>query len=145
MGSCWSCLYRDAIQDNHPTKFKVHTVLTSTQCFITHQNKKINIKRPWRNFDFGILPFYWPVQTIFWCSLMCFQFLALLSWRSAGSVVKDTYQKVVKITAPLSSCAGAGINSGRRLLIYCIGKKFIGLESITALLTQLFSLILSQL
>lgn len=49
MGSCWSCLYRDAIQDNHPTKFKVHTVLTSTHCFITRPNKKISVKRPWRD------------------------------------------------------------------------------------------------
>ncbi|XP_051996427.1 fibroblast growth factor receptor substrate 3-like [Xyrauchen texanus] len=26
MGSCWSCLYRDTIQDNHPNKFKVTNV-----------------------------------------------------------------------------------------------------------------------
>lgn len=29
MGSCWSCLYRDPIRDNHLTKFKVKTARIS--------------------------------------------------------------------------------------------------------------------
>lgn len=33
MGSCWSCLYRDSIQDNHPNKFKV-PILTCTICSV---------------------------------------------------------------------------------------------------------------
>lgn len=28
MGSCWSCLYRDPIRDNHLTKFKVNCKIT---------------------------------------------------------------------------------------------------------------------
>lgn len=32
MGSCWSCLYRDPIRDNHLTKFKV-----KSQSFLTLQ------------------------------------------------------------------------------------------------------------
>ncbi len=36
MGSCWSCLYRDPIRDNHLTKFKVNNnkvTLKSTHVF----------------------------------------------------------------------------------------------------------------
>lgn len=33
MGSCWSCLYRDPIRDNHLTKFKVRNPPKSCICF----------------------------------------------------------------------------------------------------------------
>ncbi|KAM9483749.1 fibroblast growth factor receptor substrate 2 isoform 1-T2 [Clarias gariepinus] len=59
MGSCWSCLYRDAIQDNHPTKFKVTNVddegnelgsgtmeLTQTE-LILHTRKRDAIRWPY--------------------------------------------------------------------------------------------------
>ena len=38
MGSCWSCLYRDPIRDNHLTKFKVHNskiTLNLTRFFLS--------------------------------------------------------------------------------------------------------------
>uniref|UniRef100_A0A4W4F647 IRS-type PTB domain-containing protein n=1 Tax=Electrophorus electricus TaxID=8005 RepID=A0A4W4F647_ELEEL len=59
MGSCWSCLYRDSIQDTHPTKFKVTNVddegnelgsgtmeLTQTE-LILHTRKRDAIRWPY--------------------------------------------------------------------------------------------------
>ncbi|XP_064821976.1 fibroblast growth factor receptor substrate 2 [Oncorhynchus masou masou] len=59
MGSCWSCLYRDPIQDNHLTKFKVTNVddegnelgsgtmeLTETE-LILHTRKRDAIRWPY--------------------------------------------------------------------------------------------------
>ncbi|XP_048110470.1 fibroblast growth factor receptor substrate 3 [Alosa alosa] len=59
MGSCWSCLYRDSIQDNHPNKFKVTNVddegnelgsgtmeLTQTE-LILHTRKRDAIRWPY--------------------------------------------------------------------------------------------------
>ncbi|KAL0978166.1 hypothetical protein UPYG_G00166930 [Umbra pygmaea] len=59
MGSCWSCLYRDPIQDNHLTKFKVTNVddegnelgsgtmeLTQTE-LILHTRKRDAIRWPY--------------------------------------------------------------------------------------------------
>ncbi|XP_028652456.1 fibroblast growth factor receptor substrate 2 [Erpetoichthys calabaricus] len=59
MGSCWSCLYRDAIPDNHPTKFKVANVddegnelgsgtmeLTQTELLL-HTRKRDAIRWPY--------------------------------------------------------------------------------------------------
>uniref|UniRef100_A0A673JBA1 Fibroblast growth factor receptor substrate 2-like n=1 Tax=Sinocyclocheilus rhinocerous TaxID=307959 RepID=A0A673JBA1_9TELE len=59
MGSCWSCLYRDAIQDNHLNKFKVTNVddegnelgsgtmeLTQTE-LILHTRKRDAIRWPY--------------------------------------------------------------------------------------------------
>ncbi|MBN3304479.1 FRS3 factor, partial [Amia calva] len=59
MGSCWSCLYRDTIPDNHPTKFKVTNVddegnelgsgtmeLTQTE-LILHTRKRDAVRWPY--------------------------------------------------------------------------------------------------
>ncbi|XP_028826625.1 fibroblast growth factor receptor substrate 2 [Denticeps clupeoides] len=59
MGSCWSCLYRDSIQNNHPNKFKVTNVddegnelgsgimeLTQTE-LILHTRKRDAIRWPY--------------------------------------------------------------------------------------------------
>ncbi|XP_031424191.1 fibroblast growth factor receptor substrate 2 [Clupea harengus] len=59
MGSCWSCLYRDSIQDNHPNRFKVTNVddegnelgsgtmeLTQTE-LILHTRKRDAIRWPY--------------------------------------------------------------------------------------------------
>ncbi|KAG7472579.1 hypothetical protein MATL_G00110160 [Megalops atlanticus] len=59
MGGCWSCLYRDTIPDNHPTKFKVTNVddegnelgsgtmeLTQTE-LILHTRKRDAVRWPY--------------------------------------------------------------------------------------------------
>uniref|UniRef100_A0A8C9SQ02 Fibroblast growth factor receptor substrate 3 n=1 Tax=Scleropages formosus TaxID=113540 RepID=A0A8C9SQ02_SCLFO len=59
MGSCWSCLYKDSVPDNHPTKFKVTNVddegnelgsgtmeLTQTE-LVLHTRKRDAVRWPY--------------------------------------------------------------------------------------------------